>query len=66
MNIDTRLAKLEQAKPTGPSAREHAIEQAHKLQEFVESNGELIEQRRREVCPAYGELANRMNETKGV
>jgi hypothetical protein len=58
MNLNQRLDKIEQAvEANDPGARkQQLLEEAQRLQHFVETNGAYIEQRRRQAfgpLPAY-------------
>jgi hypothetical protein len=65
MNLNQRLDKIEQAvEATDPGAhKQRLLEQAQELQKYVESHGELIEQRRREL---FGPLPAYVTNRKGV
>jgi hypothetical protein len=63
--IEREVARIEQAvEATDPGARkQQLLEQAQRLQHFVETNGEYIEQRRRQ---AFGPLPAYVTNRKGV
>ena len=61
-DIEARLAKIEKALEERARAKEELQQRAKRLQEFVETNGGLIEQMRREICPAYAAMMDRLEQ----
>lgn len=62
MSLESRINRAMDNLPR-PDAKEAVMEQVRELQAFIESDegGRLAEQRRRSICPEYGEMVDRLN-----